>query len=47
MWPLRAAVLGNDVVCENPHRGAPAFKHAHFKATIMVDMDMQARLRKA
>jgi hypothetical protein len=39
--------LGNYVVCENLHLDAPAFKHGHLKATIMVEMDMQGRPRKA
>jgi hypothetical protein len=41
------ARLGNYVVRESLHLGAPAFEHGHLKAPIMVEMDMQGCLRKA
>jgi hypothetical protein len=41
------AAFRNDAVRENLHLGAPAFKHGHLKATIVVEVDMQGRLREA
>src|SRR5262249_24497286 len=41
------ATLRDDVIRKFLHLGASAFKYSHLKTTVMVEMDMQRRLRKA
>ncbi len=41
------AALRDDVIRECLHLGAPASEHSHLKTTVMVEMDMERRLRKA
>jgi hypothetical protein len=41
------ATFRDDAIRERPHLRVFALKHRHFEATVMVEMDMERRLRDA